>query len=275
MTQLALPRTWPLVQEDADPWAPDVWLEEGDDAFATAWNRAMRGAASFDQLRAVAAAAGLDGPLTHDWEAAEPATQVVPDSLLAAVLEDFVPDVVPLLDVVLGPWADERPDRTLRIAAAASLSQVPVLSPTISAMRAWANRPPKPDLALRASVWAARDAPPMLWATSDTTPWTPLLPLAPCWKPDTPTALPAARLGGTELALARLYPCADGQWRASAAIGLPSGVPVARVRTRMEAELWRLRRSGRKATWEDALRARPQVLYRSCATWSWWHCEEP
>ena len=275
MTQLALPRAWPLVQEDADPWAPDVWLEPGDGAFERAWNQVMRGDTELAELREIADTLGLTGPLRHDWEGAPPAAHVVTDELLAAVLEDFVPDVVPMLDVVLGPWADERPSRTLRIAAAAALSQVPILSDTISAMRAWANRPPKPDVGLRSSVWTARDAPPMLWATSATEAWTPLLPLVSWWQPEGPTDLPLARLGGAELAVARLYPCADGRWRASGALGVPAGVPIDRVHGRMEAELWRVRRDRPQATWEDVLRARPEVLYRSCATWSWWHCEEP
>jgi len=275
VSRLARPRSWPIAPESLDPWASDGWLETVErDPFARAWNRAMQ-TGDFELLQVEADDLDLVGPLTHDVEAAGPAPEAVPDALLAAVMEDFVPDITPLLDVLIGPWADERPERPVLIAAAATLAHLPVLSPTTSATRAWANRPPRPPRPLRASIWTARDAPPMLWRTSAEHPWEPLLPLAPCWVPTAPTVEPAARLGGRGLAVARLYPDLQGSWHASGAIGLPEGLPVARLRKRLEAELWRQRRGQRLITWEGSLRARPEVLYRSCATWSWWRCEEP
>ena len=72
----------------------------------------------------------------------------------------------------------------------------------------------------------------------------------------------------------RAVPRADGRWMGLAALGLPEPPPARVLARRLKLEMWRLLRHERRATWEDLLRRRSEVLYRTCATWCWLRTED-
>ncbi|MCB9761073.1 MAG: hypothetical protein H6739_14635 [Alphaproteobacteria bacterium] len=201
----------------------------------------------------------------------------ISEALLCDVVTDYVPDAgMTAPDRFLGPWADAAPSRALQRAAAANLCFLPTMDGGGSALQRWAGTPPKPAQALRAAARAARHAPPMLWRV-EAGRWTPLLPLAAPYAPDGDVKGAIAPLEPERpivCAVARLYPVADAGWFAFAAVGLGREIPTEPLMERLRLELLRARRHERRATFEDLLRRRPEVLYRWCATWCWLRAEE-
>ena len=244
-----------------------------DAAFMERYLAVIRGDAAWDdaELLELAAALALDHPLHHDRRAAAEGPAL--DGALVDVTEDHVPDVVMMAaDRILGPWADEAPDRALLRAAVQALAFTPILrSGRSPALYRYGHRPRPPEAA-RLGLKGAMQAPPMLWDARES-PWRPLLPIAPQLRPDGPIAGAPALLPGagrTDFAAARLHPDGEGRWSVCAGIGWEGSAPPAdRVMRRLRLELWRLRRVERRATWEDLLRRRGEVLYRMCSLW-WW-----
>lgn len=290
--------SWPLHSEASDPWAGAEWVPQpargfenhrrfggqlGEPQYQVAEQRFMallreilRGDSPRDsaELQELCGELSIPTALTHDRRDFKPAPMPVAETLLCDVVEDYVPDVSCLAnDRYLGPWADLRPDRPLRQAAASNAAFMPLLDGRASALERWANNAPRPPIPVRAAARSVRQAPPMLWLLQDG--WSPALPLAPQLTPSGPVIGSWAPLGTPTVAVvARVYPVADGSWRAFAAVGLTHLPPLPWLRARLELELLRLRRVERRASWEDMLRARAEVLYRSCASWCWWAQEE-
>lgn len=297
---LTRPGDWPLVCEAADEFAGDEWVWESsslanlrllggdlseedyatrDAAFMACYGEALRGHIPPDDptLRALATELGLLHRITHDRRPPKVAPCVVPHRLCCDVAEDFSHDLSSIgPDRFLGPWADGWAGVEARSAATALAALLPVLDAGCSAIHRWDQEHPRPPLAWRASLAAVQRAPAMLWRVEPTR-WAPVLPLAPLLTPEgLPQGTPA-RLGppgGEPLVLARVYPTADGGWAAFGAVGVGAAPPTERLVARLELELLRLRRHERRSTWEDLLRLRPEVLYRSCAAFWWRRAEE-
>ncbi len=297
------PYGWPLHQEPADPWdsastladshrswedhrawtaAPypdrETWQAADDRWQALVWE-VLRGQRAWadPELLAATTALGLDGPLRHDRRPL-PTSGVVPTlDLLCDLVEDWMPDGTEAgADVVLGPWADEDPDRELRKLAAAVLLHGRTHLHGRRTLDAWLRDLVKPPPPLKRALRALDRTPPMLWRISGAT-WTPALPLAPAACPEGPVE--GTPVGLTEdpvsHVVARLLRLEDGRSVAIAPLGLPAVPPTEVLMRRLVLVLWRHRRTNRRASWEDALRARPEVLYRTCATWCWWRAAEP
>jgi len=236
----------------------------------------LRGEAGWDdpELRALARALVVDHPALHD---SRPLITGGPldGPALWDITEDHIPDVAPMAaDRILGPWADELPSRALITAAVEALAFSPLMpSGNSPAGFRYAHRP-RPSLEERDGLRGAIRAPPMLWAVpaDPSAPWTPLLPLSPQMHPDGPTVGAPVPLPGVDVARAavgRLHPSDDGRWHLSGGISLGAHPPAAPLMRRLTLTLWRVRRHERRANWEDLMRRRGEVLYRTCAHW-WW-----
>lgn len=252
-----------------------------DARFLARYRAVLRGDAGWEDpaLLEVATALRVEHPAAHDKR---PLVEGGPlwGPPLWDMTEDHVPDVAPMAaDRILGPWADEAPDRRLITAAVEALAFAPLMPSGNSTVSFRYEHRPRPPLAERDGLRAARFVPPMVWsvpADPDAL-WTPLLPFADQMHPDGPTvgeAVPLPGVATVRAVVGRLHPMGDGRWSLTAGIGLGELPPVEALMRRLTLELWRVRRHERRATWEDLLRRRGEVLYRTCSTW-WWRQAQP
>lgn len=195
------------------------------------------------ELRRVGRALGADWPRWHDLRPPRAAAMVLPDELLADVVEDLAPDVAMILERVLGDDRWPAP-----VGAAAALAYVRCGAEGRRPLEIWDDESDDRPPILAARVIDA--APPMVWSGGR-----PLLPLAPAW---TPPGVPDGAY------VARAYRVGDG-WALSGVVPLEAEPARGPLIKRLTLELWRLRRHERRATWEDVLRRRPEVLYRAAA----------
>lgn len=285
----SLEYAWPEVLAPRDPWAGDeVRPDESDyenylaftaepepldpGAYA-AWDRVflatyrdvLDGRVPWSAIEAPARQLGVWGRARHDLRPLSEAPQVVPDAWLADHVEDWVPDVgLQAPDRVLGPWAEGALPPRVRLAAAAAMAFTSLVNPGVSPAERIARSKPKPKPAYRAALRAIGAAPPMVWEILPGGTLRPLLPLARHARPTgVVSGLPAA-----PAAIGRAVPSPDGPWLATV-LPLPGPPPAAGLARRLLLELLRIRRAERRATWEDVLRRRPEVLYRTALSWAW------
>ncbi len=286
--------------ESADPWAGDAWhpdlpssfdnhaqyrskplspedYAQEDERFLSLYFETLKGADHSEALEASARRLGVWGPIGGDRRSARRAPAPVEDGFLCDVLENEVPDLVPVaLDSVLGPWADFAPSPRLARAAVAAVSHSTLAAPGQKAIGRWHRSQTSAPGDLRRAVRCLERIPAMLWSVDGAV--RPLLPLAPGYLPDGPVdlshAVPLAP-GPVRAVVARLLPLEDGRWVGVGAIGLPTAPPVAPLERRLSLELLRHRRHERRANWDDLLREHPEVLYRWCCTWTWHFLEAP
>ena len=252
---------WPELLCAADPWAGDEMLGEGepDDGFFPMYRGVLEGRLPWEAAAAAAIRLGLDGPLKHDRRPPRAAPVPIDDALLAELAADVVPDLGMLApDRVLGPWADERlPPRLLALASAV-MALSPLIPPSVRPVaRALRAKRPRRSVEERAALRAVMTAPPMVWTAQG-----PQLPLDERYAIG--VALPAPAV------VARVVP----------GMGLAMALPLPRVPDaavlfrRMLLEYHRLRRYEPRLTWEDVLRERGEVLYRTACEWCWVHARE-
>ncbi len=163
------------------------------------------------------------------------------DEVLADIVEDFVADWPVWLERVTGdPFFAPTP------AVVGALAFVPFAKRGRRALDAWRDEEEDRDLAALASI--VDRVPPMVWVHGR-----PLLPLGPLL---TPPTVPDG------VYVARAYPTRDG-WCLSGRMDLPACPSSIVIQRRLELELMRFRLIERRSTWEDALRHRPEVVYRA------------
>lgn len=208
---------------------------------------------------------GLDAPRWHDTRPPRLADAVLPDAFLCDVVEDCVPEVQLLVERVTG--VPEMPRRPC-LGAVAALAYVYCGIDGTRPLDGWLDD--EDDAALRQAARVVEDAPVGVWWRGES-----LLPIVPRWRPPV-----AAAEGLPELFVARAYPVRPGLtptgWAYSGVMPLPAVPDPARLgpvlERRLMLELWRLRRTERRSTFEDVLRKRPEVVYRTagecCALWS-------
>lgn len=283
-------RAWPEVLAAADPFAGDerildpiprerleriarargldvALLARADARFLDAWARLLDGEAPMDELHEAALDLGLTTPFRHDWRSPHPARRVLSDGWLGETAEDLVPDVgVHAPDRILGPWADLDLPWRVRLSAASLLVYAPLSRQAVRPAARARDAKPHLPVWVRNGLKAVFLAPPMLWRVEADGSLSPRLPLSRTWTPEGPV-LNAPR--GVGDVLGRAVLSREGWWLASA---LPMGeVPedLEPVLARMEVAGWRQRRHSPRLTWEDLLRDRGEVLYRSLCEWSW------
>jgi hypothetical protein len=166
-------------------------------------------------------------------------------------------------DRFLGPWADEPLPRWVRVQVAAAMMFVPELDPGVPAWARRIKREPMPAAPVRQSIRVISRTPPMVWKV-DGDVLEPLLPLGERFMPRGPVA----GIPDVPAVIGRVIACESGSYLAA---GLPliRSPPVSVIERRLRLELLRLRRGERRLSWEDVLRERGEVLYRSCFEWLW------
>lgn len=245
-----------------------AWLALDED-FRSLFPRVLCGRADPAELFALATAMGLAPPRRHDKRPPTPLGVPVDDDLLADIAENYMPEIAELArDRVLGPYSDLHLPRALRKLAAAVMAFTRVVPPAQRPIDRHAGDKPRPSPALRASIRAIAMAPPMLWRVGSTlqSSLQPLLPLAPRFA--LPGALADPLPVDTPAVLGRLVPTSEGP-RLFCALPLPIAPDPAPILRRLSWELWRVRRHELRLTWEDVLRERGEVLYRSTLEQVW------
>ncbi len=204
---------------------------------------------SCPDLRALAQTLKVDAVVRHDRRPpVHAAPRELPDSLLAEITEDFVPDAGVLLEAVHAGWSGAD-----RVVAAGVLAFTPTAVDGRRPLDCWDDEEERD----RAGVVAVRvldAAPPGVFVDGVS-----LLPRPARWQPTGPA--PAGAV------VARPWRVDDGDptrpWRWSCVQRLPATPDPRTLWRRMALELWRARLGERRMTFEDLLRQRPEVLYRA------------
>jgi hypothetical protein len=277
---------WPEIIEPGDPWAgddhlclpaelenaasfaPQCDLDEHSFAaldleFEATLREVVAGRLPRSALDPLADRLGLVGPRRHDLRPMMSSPLQVSNNLLADISENMVPDIGQVgPDRVLGPLADLPVAPSMRVLTAAVLAFAPVGRLGQSPIERLARLRPHPPLDLRRSLVAIDRCPPCLWQVVGDR-LRPMLPLRETFAPD----VPVAGLPAVPAVIGRLVLGPHGAWLACA-LALPALPPRSALAARMDLEQTRLRRYERRATWEDTLRVRGEVLYRSACEWT-------
>lgn len=194
------------------------------------------------ELRRLAGLLQVDLPDHHDTRPPRVAEIPVPDEVLSDVVEDLVPDYAVLVERVTGD------DRAPTVPAVAVLFFVPSTFDGRRPLDWWAEE--EDDRPLVRSARVIDSSPPCLFQDGR-----PLLPYAPKRVPEGPAP--------SGVYVARPYLVGEA-WRWSCVLPLPRVPDLRAVRARLRLESWRHRLLERRASAEDVVRARPEVLYRTC-----------
>ncbi len=245
-------------------------FREADDAFLDAYFRVLAGTAPWGATDEAAKRLSIDGPLLHDRRPARPAIEPLSDFAICDLSEDWMPSIgMSAPPRIVGPWALLDPPRRVRVACGAAMAFAPMLWPSIRAMSRPCRSKPKPPVEIRSGLIAALRAPAMLWKPDGAGGLTPLLPMAEVSRPvGVVDGVPDAPY---VVGRAVQHP---GGWWLSCGLPLPT-LPSTRVlERRLRLEYQRLRRHDHRMTWEDMLRDRGEVLYRTACEWLWVHAPD-
>jgi len=221
-------------------------LHAAEQAFHEAYLAWLAGAGPFAALEPLARAAGLAGERRHDKRRLHDARVPLPDSVLADVVEDEVADARVLVERITGNPYDRPPTGAL-----AALAWMTTIGER-RAVDAWFED--ERDRALTHAMRCVDRAPPCLYRDG-----VPLLPLS---RQQTPAGGPPG------VYVARAYRLGEG-WGFSCKLDLPACPDAAVLERRLLVESWRIRAEERRATWEDVLRRRSEVVYRASSEGAW------
>ena len=277
---------WPELVAPDDPWAGDEALadpasteayqrrggtlspeehQHWDRCFLEAYRNILSGRSGWDACAIPAARLGLDGPVRHDRRWPRPSRMQIPDRTIADFAENWVPDIGMVApDRVLGPWADEELPRRLRQLAGAVMAFAPILAPASRPIGRAVRSRPRPPVTVRSGLISVLRAPVVAWEIRGDR-LVPLLPLAAGWVPRVAVGgLPRGARG----LVARLTLGPQGWWPACA-LPLPVVPDPRLIERRMHLEYLRWRRHEPRLTFEDLLRDRGEVVYRTVCEWLW------
>jgi hypothetical protein len=241
--------------------SPERWAEL-DAQFVRLFPLVLAGRAPASELEQLAGQMGLCSAMRHDGRRCDVVDPFVSDGLLADIAGNYLPEVGPIAaDRVLGPFADLVLPRELRSTAVGLLATIRLVAPAERPIERFCEDKPRPPIPLRAAVRAAFLAPPMLYAVEDGL--RPMFSLAPGFRIPAPPRLPDA-----PAVLGRLVPTRAGS-AFILGIALPILPDLAPITRRLTWELWSVRRHELRLTWEDLLRERAEVLYRSVLEQVW------
>lgn len=282
-----------------DPWAGDeiemqpgryenyvrfssarpVLDQAGHDAvdadFRRLYRQLLDGEAPWGAEAPVVAALGLGMPIRHDSRPLNEARSPISDRILAEMSEDQVPDIgVIAPDRVLGPMAEGvLPHPMLRVAGAV-MGFAPLIRGGVMPVARVIYQKPRPPTSLSSPVRSIARAPVMIWHQTDAG-LQPMLPISDRLRALFCSDRPRVQTLPVEGAvlIGRGTPIKGGGWWLAACLTLPHPPPAEILLRRMMLELQRLRRHERRLTWEDLLRERAEVVYRTACEWSWLHHE--
>ena len=179
----------------------------------------------------------------HDKRPILPADVPLPDSVLADIVEDEVPDGGVLVERITGD-----PYRMGTVGEMAAVAWLETLGKNRRAVDAWADD--ERDRALVRTMNRIDRAPPCLYVDGVAQ-----LPL-------NRKMIPACGPPGVYVARGYLV---GTEWAFSSKVDLPAVPEAAPLLRRLRVELWRLRVFERRCTWEDCLRQRSDVVYRAAS----------
>lgn len=208
------------------------------DAALAAW---LSGDGPLGKLESLLGPLGVQPGIKHDRRGLLVAPVELPDSVLADVAEDEVPDAAVLVERVTG-----NPFSPLTVGILAALAWAPAMDEPRQAVDAWAEDETERSLVIAMRV--IERAPPSVYVNGAS-----ILPLNPRMCP--PSVPPGCFV-------ARAYPLAQG-WAFSSRVDLPGAPRAEPLIERLMVELWRLRLRERRASWEDVLRLSPLLVYRA------------
>ena len=232
--------------------------------FEDVYQRILDGDEDWSAISSLADALQVNSPIRHDRRPAGEAHVRIHDAQLSDITENQLPQVgIIAPDRFLGPWADEMVPRWVRVQVAAAMAFVPELDPGVAPWARRIKRKPMPQRPVRISLRVIARTPPMLW-TIQNQDLRPLLPLGERFLPKDSVA----DLPDVPAILGRYIQCESGSFLA-ASLPLIRVPPAEVIHRRLHLEYLRLRRRERRLSWEDMLRERSEVLYRSCLEWLW------
>ena len=248
--------------------ATAVWAD-AEQRFHRAYVDILGGARPWDDadLRTAAERLGVDGPRHHDARPGRVAEVEVGDDVLCDIVEDAVPEVLMLLERVTG-----RPEMPARppLGAVAVLGFLYCGVEGTRPVQGWMDE--EYDRALVQSVRVIDDAPMSVYTRHPQRLDLPAemgqagVPVVSALRPGPADPVWA---GVPDTFLGRAYRVADGggaRWAFACVIPVDwrrlVGAAPALTR-RLTLELWDLRRTERRATFEDVLRHRPEVVCRA------------
>jgi hypothetical protein len=187
------------------------------------------------------------------------------------MVENFVPDTAPMaIDRILGQWGDLPTEIGLQRAAVTALSFTYNLEDRGRAFKRYLRDDDKPSVETRQTIKMVEHTPAMLWKIKEHG-WEPMLPIFEYWIPNGKIegcVTPITSNIESNFVVARVAPSKDG-WRAYGAIGFETAPDTTPLMRRLNFALTRLRRHERRATWEDLLRDRCELIYRYLANYAW------
>ncbi|MFT5680516.1 MAG: hypothetical protein ACI8RZ_001422 [Myxococcota bacterium] len=250
--------------------------DEADVEFRRLYREILDGTAPWGAEAAVTSVLALDAPLRHDTRPLNEASRHISDDILAEMSEDQVPDIgVVAPDRVLGPLSEHALPRRLHRIAGAVMAFVPMIRGGVMPVARVIYQKPRPPTSLSSPIRSIARAPVMIWHKTPEG-LVPLLPLGPRQVALFSTDRPRLHVDPTEgpVLIGRATPLESGGWWLAAALSLPKPPPSDILLRRMMLELQRLRRHDRRVSWEDMLRERAEVVYRTACEWSWLECLE-
>ena len=250
---------WPIDQDRWDPWAGDESSSLDED-----YQNALHSQKGLQSYLQKAIQNGLSLKPIHDYTLLQKANYCYPEEFLAAITEDWVPDIgIFAEERVLGPFA---PRHQLRKLCGAILSFSALLRHNGTPAGQFGDLR---NVSHKIALGIQAKTPAMLWQ-QDNGQITPILPIERQYKPGN---TPIHHTPPHQYFIARMVRQRDG-FHASCVLPLPCIAPEY-TRTRIHLEWLRLQYYNKHLYWEDVLRYRSELLYRSCLEYCFvYHKEE-
>ena len=250
---------WPIEQDLLDPWAGDEILypiEDLQHAHALYDEQALADYLTWAKKK------GIPQEISHDDAHIQKSTHLCTLDFLANLTEDWVPDVALFAqDRVIGPFA---PYPKLQVLCGAVLCFSPLLKHGITPAGRFADTQ-KSEHKIALGIQAK--SPCMIWEREGNN-IKALLPLA---KQLTPTGI-VHNLPDSRFCIARVCPTEYG-WEASCVLPVPV-VHYKYVYNILYLEWIKLQQNGGRIFWEDVLRYRAELIYRSTIEHCYIHAYE-
>lgn len=232
--------------------------------FERVYRAILDGQAHWSDIEPLAEALLLGHELTHDQRPPGEALAPIPDQQLADIAENHLPGVGLVgPGRIVGPWADEPLPAWLRVQVGAIMAFVPEVDPGVPSWARAIKRKPRPPTEVRQTLRVMARAAPNVWVVHGDE----LVPLLPIGKHFLPRG-PVLGVPDVPAVVGRVVHGQQGPFLV-ASVPLLRVPPFEVIERRVRLEWLRLRRRERRLTWEDALRERSEVLYRSCCEWLW------
>jgi len=240
---------YPIHQDLLDPWGGDeAFFPLHDEEFILA----LHDKDALQKFLSRCKREGFKRDIIHDGSRLNMVTELCSIEFLSNLAEDWIPDIgIFGEERVLGPFA---PHPQLRILCGAILCFSPLLKHGITPAGRFADTQKSP---YKISLGLQAKTPCMVWRRDKDQHVTPLLPLAQHYHP----IGPVHNLPKQEFFIARISPL-KSYWQASCVLPVPK-VNIPYLQNRLMLEWLKLQQTNARIFWEDILRYRAELVYRS------------